>query len=116
MPTFTRPIAQVVMSSSTRFRPHGLIKTAMQEQFYNKAHLANVFTGIADPKEHATVALMEVVLYRNVFTEEHFAVTSEQPPSPDSPKRCDLVVNYLEEGSGRGGLARMGLHDTHRSG
>jgi hypothetical protein len=71
----------------------------MQQQFYNKAHLANVFTGITDPKEHATVALMEVILYRNIFTEEHFAVTSEQPPSPDSSKRCDLVVNYLEEGS-----------------
>lgn len=71
----------------------------MQQQFYNTAHLANVFTGIADPKEHATVALMEVILYRNIFTEDYFAVTSEQPSSPDSSKRCDLVVNYLEEGS-----------------
>jgi len=87
------------MSSTAPFRPHGLIKTPMQQQFYNKAHLANVFTGIADPKEHATVALMEVILYGNIFTEDYFAVTSEQPPNPDSSKRCDLVVNYLEEGS-----------------
>ncbi|KAK0111102.1 hypothetical protein ONS95_001478 [Cadophora gregata] len=84
------------MSSTTPFSPHGLIKTPMQQQFYNRAHLANVSTGIADPKEHATVALMEVILYRNIFTEDHFAVTSEQPPSPDSSKRCDLVVNYLD--------------------
>jgi len=73
----------------------------MQQQYYNRAHLANVSAGIADPKEHATVALMEVILYRNIFFEEYFAVTSEQPPSPDSSKRCDLVINYLEEGSGK---------------
>ncbi len=49
--------------------------------FYNKAYIANIYTGMADPKEHDTVALMKFVLYKNIFTEDYFAVTSEQPTS-----------------------------------
>ena len=71
----------------------------MQQQFYNRAHIANVYTGIADPKEHETVALMEVVLYKNIFTEDYFAVTSEQPASTTSKRHCDIVIKYLESGS-----------------
>ena len=87
------------MASSTGFRPHGLIRTPMQQQLYNKAHIANIYTGIADPKEHETVALMEVVLYKNIFTEDYFAITSEQPASAMSKCRCDIVIKYLESGS-----------------
>jgi hypothetical protein len=71
----------------------------MQQQFYNRAHIVNVYTGIADPKEHETVALMEVVLYKNIFTEDYFAVTSEQPASTTSKRHCDIVIKYLESGS-----------------
>jgi hypothetical protein len=66
---------------------------------YNRAHIANIFTGMANPKEHETVALMEVVLYQNIFNDKNFAVTSEQPPSLSSRRRCDLVIKYLESGS-----------------
>ena len=71
----------------------------MQQQFYNRAHIANIYAGIADPKEHETVALMEVVLYKNIFTEDYFAVTSEQPASTTSKRHCDIVIKYLESGS-----------------
>ena len=83
----------------TSFRPHGLIRSPMQQQFYNRAHIANIYTGIADPREHETVALMEVVLYKNIFTEDYFAVTSEQPASTMSKRHCDIVIKYLESGS-----------------
>ncbi|KAF4625120.1 hypothetical protein G7Y89_g13047 [Cudoniella acicularis] len=97
---FNLPLLQKPdMASATNFQPHGLIKTPMQQQFYNKAHIANVNTGIADPKEHETVALMEVVLYKNIFTEDYFAVTSEQPAGPESQRHCEIVIKYLENGS-----------------
>ncbi|KAF8859339.1 hypothetical protein BDZ45DRAFT_673305 [Acephala macrosclerotiorum] len=83
------------MASATNFRPQGLVRTRMQQQFYNNAHITNIYTGIADPKEHENVALMEVVLYRNIFTEDYFAVTSEQPASLASQRHCDIVVKYL---------------------
>ena len=81
------------------FMPYGLIKTQLQQQLCNRAHIANVFTGMANPKEHETVALMEVVLYQNIFNDENFAVTSEQPPSLSSRRRYDLVIKYLESRS-----------------
>jgi hypothetical protein len=71
----------------------------MQQQFYNRAYIANVYTGIADPKEHETVVLMEVVLYKNIFTEDYFVVTSEQLASITSKRYCDIVIKYLESGS-----------------
>ncbi|RFU26295.1 hypothetical protein B7463_g10056, partial [Scytalidium lignicola] len=92
-------IATGTMTSATNFRPHGLIKTRMQQQFYNKAHIANIYTGIADPKEHETVALMEVVLYKNIFTEDYSAATSEQPASLESQRHCEIVIKYLENES-----------------
>ena len=58
-----------------------------------------MYTGLANPKEYETVALMEVVLYKNIFNDDNFAVTSEQPPSLTSGRRCDLVIKYLESGS-----------------
>jgi hypothetical protein len=64
----------------------------MQQQLYNRAHIANVYTGMANPKEFETVALMEVVLYKNIFNDDYFAVTSEQPPRLNSRRRCDLVI------------------------
>jgi hypothetical protein len=88
------------MASMATFQPHGLIKTAIEQALYHKAHIANVYAGIADPKEHETVALMTAILYSNVFTTcENFAVSNEQPPTPKSKSCCDIVVRYLESGS-----------------
>ena len=87
------------MASATNFKPHGLIRTRMQQQLYNKAHIANVYTGIADPKEHETVALMVNVLYKNIFTEDDFAVSNEQPANPVTRRHCEILVRYLENGS-----------------
>ena len=86
--------------SSLAFRPHGLIKNPVEEALYHKAHIANVYTGIADPKEHETSALMEVILYSNIFTtRDNFMVNSQQPPAPQSDRKCDIVVRYLEQGA-----------------
>jgi hypothetical protein len=66
---------------------------------YHKAHIVNVYTGIANPKEHEIVVLMLAILYSNVFPmRENFAVSAKQPPTPDSDTRCDIVVRYLESG------------------
>jgi hypothetical protein len=86
------------MASMAAFQPHGLIRTPIQQQLYFRAHIANVYAGIANPKEPETVALMEVILYRNIFTEPYFIVNSQQPPTPTSDRRCDLVIRYLESG------------------
>ncbi len=87
------------MSSST-FQPHGLIKNPVEEALYHRAHIANVYTGIADPREHETSALMEVILYSNIFTtRENFMVNSQQPPTRQSDRRCDIVIRYLEQGT-----------------
>jgi len=86
--------------SSSAFRPYGLIKSSIEEVLYHRAHIANVQTGVADPKEHETSALMEVILYSHVFTSaENFIVNSQLPPASDSEKRCDLVIRYLERGT-----------------
>merc|ERR1712225_226790 len=86
--------------SSSAFQPHGLIKNPVEEALYHRAHIANVYTGIADPREHETSALMEVVLYSNIFTtRENFMVNSQQPPASQSDKRCDIVIRYLEQGT-----------------
>ncbi|PVH70803.1 hypothetical protein DL98DRAFT_597522 [Cadophora sp. DSE1049] len=86
--------------SSLAFQPHGLIKNPVEEALYHRAHIANVYTGIADPREHETSALMEVVLYSNIFTtRENFMVNSQQPPASQSDKRCDIVIRYLEQGT-----------------
>lgn len=88
------------MASMAAFHPHRLIRTPIEQILYLKAHIANVTTGIADPKEHETVALMTAILYSNVFTtRENFAISNEQPPTPTSKSRCDIVVRYLESGS-----------------
>src|SRR5271170_7671780 len=86
------------MASMAAFQPYGLIRTPIQQQLYFKAHIANIYAGISNPKETETVALMEVILYRNIFTEPHFIVNSQQPPTPTSDRCCDLVVRYLESG------------------
>lgn len=89
------------MSSST-FQPYGLVKSAVEEALYHRAHIANVHTGIADPKEHETSALMEVILYSNIFTtRDSFIVNSQQPPASGSEKRCDIVIRYLEQGTSK---------------
>jgi len=88
------------MASIAGFQPHGLIRTPIEQGLYYKAHIANVYAGIADPKEHETVALMTAILYSNVFTtRENFVVSNEQPPTPKSKSRCDVVIRYLESGS-----------------
>jgi len=72
----------------------------VEEALYHRAHIANVYTGISDPKEHETSALMEVILYSNIFTTgDNFMVNSQQPPAPQSDKRCDIVIRYLEHGT-----------------
>jgi len=86
------------MASVAAFQPYGLIRTPIQQQLYFKAHIANIYAGISNPKETETVALMEVILNKNIFTEPHFIVNSQQPPTPTSDRRCDLVVRYLESG------------------
>jgi hypothetical protein len=83
----------------TSFRPHRLIRSLIQQQFYNRAHIANVYTRIADPKKHKTVALIKVVLYKNIFTKDYFAVTSEQPASTTSKRHYDIIIKYLKSGS-----------------
>ncbi|KAH9208845.1 hypothetical protein DL95DRAFT_414385 [Leptodontidium sp. 2 PMI_412] len=86
--------------SSSAFQPHGLIKNPVEEALYHRAHIANVYTGIADPREHDTSALMEVILYSNIFTtRENFIVNSQQPPASQSDRRCDIVIRYLEQGT-----------------
>jgi hypothetical protein len=88
------------MASMAAFQPYGLIKTPIEQVLYHKAHIANVHTGIADPKEHEMVALMTALLYSNVFTTcENFIVSNEQPPAPTSKQWCDIVVRYLKSGS-----------------
>jgi hypothetical protein len=87
------------IAMASNFIPYGLIRTPIQHHLYVRAHIANVFTGIADPKESQTVALMQVLLYKNIFYEDNFIVNSEQPPSTASGHRCDLVVRYLETGT-----------------
>jgi hypothetical protein len=87
------------MSSST-FRPHRLIKSPIEEALYYRAHIANVYSGLADPKEHETSALIEVILYSHVFTiYDNFIVNSQQPPTTDSEKKCNIIVRYLEQGT-----------------
>ena len=71
----------------------------MQQQLYNQAHIANLYTGIADPKEHEAVALMGFVLYKNIFAEDYFAVTHEQPASSKSKRQCDIAIKYFENGT-----------------
>jgi hypothetical protein len=93
-------IRPFMMASTTAFRPPGLIKTPIEQALYHRAHIANVYTGIADPKEYETVALMTALLYSNIFTtRENFVVSPEQPPPPTSDRRCDIVIRYLESGS-----------------
>jgi len=88
--------------SSSGFRPHGLIRTQIEQALYNRAHIANVYTGIADPKEYETSALMMFILYSHLFTaQENFVVSAEQPPEQTTKKRCDIVVRYLESGGQR---------------
>lgn len=68
--------------SSLSFRPYRLIRNPVEEALYHRAHIANVYTGIADPREHETSDFMEVVLYSNIFTTgENFMVNSQQPPA-----------------------------------
>lgn len=87
------------MASTTAFQPRGLIRNPIEQALYHRAHIANVYTGIADSKEHETVALMIAILYSNAFTtQENFAVSPEQPPTPMSDRRCDIIVRYLESG------------------
>jgi hypothetical protein len=65
------------MSSST-FRAHGLNKSPIEVALYRRAHIANVYSGMADPKEYETSALMEVILYSHVFTtHKRFLVNSQ---------------------------------------
>ena len=44
------------------------------------------------------MALMENILYKNISLDENFTVNSQQPPVPNSKRRCDLAVRYLEQG------------------
>ncbi|KAH6716267.1 hypothetical protein BKA61DRAFT_574090 [Leptodontidium sp. MPI-SDFR-AT-0119] len=82
------------------FGPHGLIRNPVEEALCHRAHIANVYTGIADPREHEASALMEVILYSNIFTtRENFMANSQQPPASQSDKRCDIVVRHLEQGT-----------------
>jgi hypothetical protein len=87
------------MASALAFKHYGLIRTPIEEVLYHKAHIANVYTGIANLKEHETVVLMLAILYSNVFlTRENFAVSAKQPLTPNSNTHCDIMVRYLESG------------------
>jgi hypothetical protein len=67
------------MASIATFQPHGLIQTPIQQQLYFKAYIANIYAGVSNPKETETVALMEVILNKNLF--------SNSPWSSNRPKR-----------------------------
>jgi hypothetical protein len=85
------------MSSAAAFQPYGLITTRLQEKLYQRAHIANIVTGTANPKENETVALMEVIFSQNVFADKTtFIVNSQQPPNPNSKRACDITISYLD--------------------
>ncbi|KAF2466833.1 uncharacterized protein BDR25DRAFT_359338 [Lindgomyces ingoldianus] len=80
-----RPLLIYVFTmSSLAFRPRGLIKSPIMEVLYRKAHIANVFTGITDPKEYETTALAEVMFYTEFTVAENFIVNIQYPPAPGS--------------------------------
>ncbi len=64
------------MASIAAFQPHGLIQTPIQQQLYFKAHITNIYAGVSNLKETETIALMEVILNKNLFTEPHFIINS----------------------------------------
>jgi hypothetical protein len=80
------------MASMAAFQPYGLIQTPIQQQLYFKAYIANIYARISNPKETKTVALMEVILNKNIFTKPHFIVNSQQSLTPTSNRRYNLVV------------------------
>jgi hypothetical protein len=62
---------------SSAFRPYGLIRSLIEEALYHRAYITNVYTRIANPKEHETSTLIEVILYSNVFTiHDNFIINS----------------------------------------
>lgn len=62
---------------SLAFRPYRLIKSLIKEALYYRAYITNVYTRIADLKEYETTALIEVILYNNVFTvRDNFIINS----------------------------------------
>ena len=71
------------------------------EVLYRTAHIANVFTGIADPKEYETTALAEVMFYTEFPVAENFIVNSQYPLAPGPTLRCDHAIRYLESGTAR---------------
>jgi hypothetical protein len=86
--------------SSLAFRPYRLIKNSVKKALYHRAYIANVYTKIADPKEHKTSAFIEVIFYSNIFTiYNNFIVNSQQPSAPQSDKKCNIVIRYLEQGT-----------------
>ncbi|TAQ90662.1 hypothetical protein B7494_g961 [Chlorociboria aeruginascens] len=84
------------MSFPPPFRPFGLIQTHLQGRLYQRAHIANITNGIANPKENETVALMEALFSQNIFADRNiFVVSSQQPPYPASNRACDITISYL---------------------
>jgi hypothetical protein len=63
---------------------------------YFKAYIANIYVRISNPKETKTVALIKVILYRNIFTKPYFIVNSQQLLTLTFNCCCNLVVQYLE--------------------
>jgi hypothetical protein len=86
------------MTSST-FQPYGLITNRLQESLYHRAHIANFYSGIADPKEYETSALVGDILNNEFTSSENFTVSSQYPPAPESSLRVDYAVRYLEQGT-----------------
>lgn len=69
----------------------------MQEKLYQRAQIANLTTGIANPLKSETVALMEVIFNQKVFVDKNaLVVNSQQPPHPKSRSSCDITVSYLD--------------------
>jgi hypothetical protein len=65
---------------------------------YFKAYIANIYTKISNLKETKTVALIKVILNKNIFTKPYFIVNLQQLLTPTSNHCCNLVVRYLESG------------------
>jgi hypothetical protein len=95
--TFAFTFDYLIIASALAFKPYGLIRTLIKEVLYYKAHIANVYTRIANLKEHKTVVLMLAILYSNVFLMcENFAVSAKQLLTLDSDTCCNIVVRYLK--------------------
>ena len=95
------------------FQKHGLIRTPLQQVLYFEAHWANISTGIANPKEDKTIALIEAIFNQNVFSGPTFSSASQYPPAPNSRNKIDDAILYLD--SGTASIMCLNLSESKRA-